>query len=49
MQKLFVGGGGFEGVTTPDPPENFNHTLRRETVQVRIYIYSRSQTTREKF
>ena len=21
------GGGGFEGVTTPAPPENFNHTL----------------------
>ena len=30
-KKLFVGGGGFEGVTTPapspPPPENFNHTL----------------------
>ena len=25
-QKLFVGGGGFEGVTTPVAPENFNHT-----------------------
>ena len=27
-QKLFVDGGGFEGVTTlPLPLENFNHTL----------------------
>ena len=27
-RKLFIGGGGFEGVTTPTPlPENFNHTL----------------------
>ena len=31
MQKLFIGGGGFEGVTTPAPatPEKFNHTLVR--------------------
>ena len=26
-KKFFVGGGGFEGVTTPAPPKNFNHTL----------------------
>ena len=27
MQKLFVRGGGFEGVTTPAPtPDNFNRT-----------------------
>ena len=25
-QKLLVGGRGFEAVTTPAPPENFNHT-----------------------
>ena len=25
--KVVVGRRGFEGVTTPDPPENFNHTL----------------------
>ena len=24
---LFVGGGGFEGVTSPAPQENFNHRL----------------------
>ena len=31
MQKLFVGGKGLEGVTTPappPPPENFNRTQR---------------------
>ena len=28
VKKLFVGGRGFEGVTTPaPPPENSNHTL----------------------
>ena len=25
--KVVRRGGGFEGVTTPAPPENFNHTL----------------------
>ena len=28
-QKLFVGGRGFEGVTTPALLENFNHTPGR--------------------
>ena len=27
------GGGGFEGVTTPAPPENFNDTLTVKSVQ----------------
>ena len=32
MQKLFVGGWGFEGVTTPAPPKNFNQTLYQSVV-----------------
>ena len=26
QKHLKIGGGGFKGVTTPVPPENFNHT-----------------------